>query len=207
MLPRHETFPVDNFSSTANRNRFFLLWRAMGAAGGQRTGGFFPEDFHVNRGFPLPLQIWREWPVMKLMFSYFVMELLLERDGQLRDSVGICQGIAEFYFMLMGVAFDSWMCFSDADAIRADWTVLLRSHGTAITKGRSTGAGPETTASGRIGPDRAGHIQRHPADEDGWWRKLLLLLLLLPFSVQCCCWLRFRGQPVALPLDLAIQFN
>ena len=45
----------------------FLLWRAMGAAGGQRTGGFFPEDFHVNRGFPLPLQIWREWPVMKLM--------------------------------------------------------------------------------------------------------------------------------------------
>ena len=91
--------------------------------------------------------------------AYFVMELLLERDGQLRDSVGICQGIAEFYFMLMGVAFDSWMCFSDADAIRADWTVLLRSHGTAITKGRSTGAGPETTASGRIGPDTSSAIQ------------------------------------------------
>ena len=29
--------------------------------------------------------------------AYFVMELLLERDGQLRDSVGICQGIAGLF--------------------------------------------------------------------------------------------------------------
>jgi len=158
MLPRHETFPVDNFSSTANRNRFSLV-AGHGSSRRSTNWRILPGGFHVNRGFPLPLQIWREWPVMKLMFSYFVMELLLERDGQLRDSVGICQGIAEFYFMLMGVAFDSWMCFSDADAIRADWTVLLRSHGTAITKGRSTGAGPETTASGRIGPVTSSAIQ------------------------------------------------
>ena len=118
-----------------------------------------PGGFSCEPGIPSPSTNLAGMASHEIDVAYFVMELLLERDGQLRDSVGICQGIAEFYFMLMGVAFDSWMCFSDADAIRADWTVLLRSHGTAITKGRSTGAGPETTASGRIGPDTSSAIQ------------------------------------------------